>query len=165
MENLKTLKSIEIPNLEVKPPQKNHIKNLNYYSFEERVFDLANLLKESLDEKSSKVIGANVYISRKFRKNYDGSSPIFNGVYKLDDIENYMGFIPEKNQLEIKTKFESLINNPFLNHEFKLMVLAPLNNFAEENNIKAIDPIAFAYFKEGEHSNEKNCLITLSQWI
>lgn len=165
MENLQTLELqqeiLNYPNLNVKRTQENTISHLKYYSFEDRVFDLSEMLKSSLNQEYTNVIGSNTYVSRDFGI----EDKIFNGVYKLSSIKNYIGFIPEKNQIEINTKFQSLINNPFLKQDFKILILAPLNNFAEENNIKAIDPIAFAYFKEGENCYEKNYLITLSQWI
>jgi hypothetical protein len=158
---MEILEKIKKPNLEIKVKQKNTLKHLEYYSFEERVFDLASLFKKSLNEEYTNIIGSNVYVSREFGE----KNKVFNGVYKLASIENYMGFIPEKNQIEINEKFQSLNKNPFLTQKFKILILAPLNNFAEENNIKAIDPIAFAYFEEGENCYKKNCLITLSQWI
>lgn len=161
MNELSDFKEITLPNLEVKIKQKNTIKHLNYYSFEERVFDLASLFKENLNKHYTDVIGSNVYVSREFEE----KNKVFNGVYKLSSIKNYMGFIPQKNQKEINDKFKCLVENPFLKQDFKILILAPLNNFAEDNNITAIDPIAFAYFKEGEDCCEKNCLITLSQWI
>lgn len=162
-----TLVNQEI-NLEVEKPKKNILKEFNYYSFQERVFDLSELIKSSLDEKYSSLIGANVY--KGLCKEYDGSEynpyhPVINGVYKIAPMSLYMGEIPLKNQMEISKKMNFLTDNPLLKQDFELVVLAPLNNFAEENNIKAIDPIAFAYFKEGEHCYEENYLITLSQWF
>ncbi len=158
-------KDLKYPNLDIRVTQGNKLKHLKYYSFEERVFDVASLFNSSLDEEYTKVIGSNTYCSREFEPNHRDTDIIFNGVYKLAPMSEYMGFIPEKNQIEINTRFESLVNNPFLNQDFKLMILAPLNNFATENNISAIDPIAFAYFEDGEHCCKKNCLITLSQWV
>lgn len=155
-------------NLEVQKPKENILKHLNYYSFEERLFDLSEMIKESLNEEYTKVIQANTYEGLANRYEGDGPtkhSPIFNGVYKLAPFKEYMGNIPFDNQLEIKDKYQSLLNNPFLNQKFELVILAPLNNFAEENSIKAIDPICFAYFKEGKNCYEKNYLISLSQWI
>ena len=160
------IQSLQI-NLEVEKPQENILKELGYYSFQERVFDLSKTIKHALNEEYSKVIGANVYEG--LAKHYSGKSPnqnhiIFNGAYKLAPFNLYMGNIPLSNQLEIKEKYEYLLSNPFLNQKFELVILAPLNNFAEENNIKAIDPIVFAYFTEGDY-NQRNYLIALSQWI
>ena len=77
-----------------------------------------------------------------------------------------MGNIPSENEGEIYRKFESLVNNPFLEYSFELVILAPLNNFAEQSNITAIDPIVFAYFKRGSYTQQdENYLISLSQWI
>ena len=159
---------IKAPNLEIERTQKNIISHLKYYSFEDRVFDLANLFKESIDQSYTETIQATTYegvVNRYEGKGVRQHHPIFNGVYKLAPIEDYMGYIPEVNQLEIYQKYQKLIENPFLKQKFELVILAPLNNFATENNITAIDPIAFAYFKEGEHCYEKNYLITLSQWV
>lgn len=166
MENL--TKNICSPNLEVAEPLTNHLKHLNYYPFEERVFDLVELLKSNINKEYTNTIGATTYEGLARHYVHDGprkNSIIFNGVYKLAPFSEYMGFIPEENQIEIGEKYNSLLGNPFLNQEFKLVILAPLNNFAEENNIKAIDPIVFAYFTEGENSSERNYLITLTQWV
>lgn len=156
------------PSLEVKKTQKNTLKHLHYYSFEDRVFDLADMFKSNLNEKYTNIIKAATYEG--VADHYKGKGarkhhPIYNGVYKLAPMSKYMGYIPEINQKEINDKFQALKDNPFLKQNFKLVVLAPLNNFATDNNIKAIDPIAFAYFKEGKYCYEKNYLITLSQWI
>ena len=161
---METLLETKKPNLQITRTQSNFISHLNYHSFEDRVFDLSSLFINSVSKEHTETIGANVYknVANHYSSNqYGANHPIYNGVYKLAPLNIYMGFIPEKNQIEIKNRFESLQKNPFLNKKFELVVLAPLNNFAEENNIKAIDPIAFAYFK----SEGDNYLITLSQWI
>ena len=157
-------KNILSPDLDIKKTQKNIISHLRYYSFEERVFDLATLFSSNLCKERTQIIGANVYkdVARHYNSHkHRECHPIYNGVYKLAPLSVYMGFIPEKNQIEIKKRFESLQKNPFLKNKFELTVLAPLNNFAEENNIKAIDPIAFAFYKE----DQDTYLITLSQWV
>jgi len=165
---IETLKQQPVDFFNFKKVQQNLISDLKYYSFEDRVFDLSTLFVSKLNERMTEIIGSKTYMN--VAKNYKGNGVnenhlIFNGVYKLAPLDGYFGFIPEKNQIEIKEKIEKLKNNPFLKQNFELVILAPLNNFATENNIKAIDPIAFAYFKEGEHCYEKNYLITLSQWI
>jgi hypothetical protein len=155
-------------NLEVKKPSENALKELGFCSFEERVFDLSKLIESSLDVSRSSVINANVYkdIARKYvGKGVNKNHVIFNGIYKLAPLDEYFGFIPMTNQVEIKTKFELLKSNPFLKFEFELVVLAPINNFAEENNITAIDPICFALYKEGVNIFEPNYVIALSQWV
>jgi hypothetical protein len=161
-------KTFEIPNLNFIKTQKNLITELQYYSFEERTFDLSELFKSKINKEMSTIIGSNVYCG--VAKNYIGKGVnanhlIFNGVYKLAPIDEYIGIIPENNQIEIKQKFESLKSNPFLKQKFELVILAPLNNFSSDSNINAIDPICFAYFKDGENCYEKNYLITLSQWV
>ena len=88
---MEILEKIKKPNLEIKVKQKNTLKHLEYYSFEERVFDLASLFKKSLNEEYTNIIGSNVYVSREFEE----KNKVFNGVYKLASIENYMGFIPD----------------------------------------------------------------------
>lgn len=156
------------PRLMVRIPNDNLLRDLGYYSYEERLFDLAEMFKKNVNIKYSKTVGAMVY--EKVADRYKGSQPrmnhlIFNDIYKLGPFESYMGNIPQKNQVEIKNRFNALLENPMLNQEFELVILAPLNNFAEDSNIKAIDPIVFAYFKEGENCYERNYLITLSQWL
>lgn len=153
------------PNLELKRTQENKMSHLGYKSYEDRVFDLASLFKNSLDEEYTKTIGSNVYVSRDFKDPWRETELIFNGIYRLEKIELYMGLIPEKNQIEISEKMKILRSNPFLKQKFTLKILAPLNNFASESNISAIDPIAFAYFEDDKYCYRNNFLIYLSQWI
>jgi hypothetical protein len=165
---MKEQEMIKLPNLKIEETIKNTVKWAGYSSFEERVFDLSQMIKSSIDAEYTKIIGSNTYVG--LAKDYKSQEPrkhhpVFNGVYKLAPITEYIGFIPERNQTEINDRFKSLIENPFLKQKFELVILAPLNNFAQENNITAIDPIAFAYFKDGENCCEKNYLITLSQWV
>lgn len=158
---------LAIPNLDVNTPTVNILKELNYYSFEERLFDLSTLFKDNLDKDLSRAIGTPVYknVIHGYKKSGARQThPTFNGIYKLAPIDIYMGKIPKINQEEISSRFDTLVNNPIFKHSFELVILAPLNNFAEDSDIKAIDPIAFAYFDEGEHSRI-TYLITLSQWI
>lgn len=156
------------PVFDVDVPKVNKLEHLGYYSYEERVFNLANYFKNNIDENMTETIKATTY--RGVSAGYEGYGAIknhlvFYGVYKLAPFEEYFGYIPIKNQIEIKEKYEKLISNPFLTQKFELVILAPLNNFASENNIKAIDPIVFARFTTGKHCYEKDYLITLSQWV
>lgn len=159
---------IEQPVFDVDTPKPNILRHLGYYSYEQRIFDLANYFKKNIDVKMTETIKAttycgvgSTYIGYGAMKNHT----IFNGVYKLAPFEEYFGHIPIENQIEIDEKYTQLINNPFLTQKFELVILAPLNNFATENNIKAIDPIVFARFTTGEHCYTKYYLITLSQWV
>lgn len=156
------------PVFDVDVPKINKLHDLGYYSYEERVFNLANYFKKNIDVKMTETIKATTYCDISY--SYVGygvnkNHLIFCGVYKLAPFEEYMGHIPIENQIEIKEKYAKLVNNPFLTQKFELVILAPLNNFASENNIKAIDPIVFARFTTGEHCYEKDYLITLSQWV
>ncbi len=156
------------PVFDVDVPKINKLHHLGYYSYEERVFDLADYFKKNIDVKMTETIKATTYCG--VSSSYVGytamkNHTIFYGVYKLAPFEEYFGHIPIKNQIEIKERYEKLVNNPFLTQKFELVILAPLNNFASENNIKAIDPIVFARFTTGEHCYIKDYLITLSQWV
>lgn len=151
------------PNLEIKVSHSNSLKHLGYKSFEERSFDLANLFKNNIDKEFTESIGANVYCSREFEISKHRKS-VFEDVYKLSSMKEFIGIIPEENQREIAMKMKTLQENPFISFKFKLVILAPLNNFASENNTQAIDPIAFAAFKKGENCYTRDCLIYLSQW-
>ena len=143
----------------------NILSKFKHQNYTERLFDLCEMFETSVNKKMSEIIGSSVYegVARNYCKHRNHL--VFNGIYKLAPIETFLGIIPQENQMEIKVKMESLKDNPFLEQNFELLILAPLNNFAGESNITAIDPVAFAYFKSGENCYERNFLIKLSQWL
>lgn len=47
--------------------------------------------------------------------------------------------------MDIRTLDKVDTIRPLLDWDFSLMILAPLRNFADEDNIKAIDSIVFAW--------------------
>lgn len=159
----------------------NLISDLGYKSFQERTKSLIEGLENSIIDKYSKALGINCYdlykaTGKYFKYNKEEEKMAkglkYMGVYKFSNLSDYIGEIPEKNQREIKTKLDILKSHSFikvLGWDFKLMVLAPLRDFADEENIKAIDPIVFAWTPYGRNNRDINSigalLIPLTWWV
>lgn len=155
---------------------KNHLKSLNSWSnssnnykpFLERQNDLLKHLNDKLDSELTKFLNYPIYgdIFSNFEKEYNVNEIptgkyIFDGIYMIDSITNFIGTIPDDKQVEILENIKTLKSNPFFDTDYyRLYVMAPLNNFAIENNITAIDPIMFMSVKV--HNVTK--YIPIAQW-
>jgi hypothetical protein len=160
-------------------PPKNHLKSLkswnsvgkyvlNYRPFLERQNDLLKYLNEKLDNDLTTFLKYPIYgdIFGKFiEERNENLSPtgryIFDGIYIIDEINNFIGTIPDNIQIDILEKIKTLKLNPFFDtRSYNLYVMAPLNNFAIENNITSIDPLMFMSVKV--HNVTK--YIPIAQW-
>ena len=143
--------------------QNNNLTKFNHRSMKSRTLSLIDSFEKSLIKKKTMALGINVYSfgdMYDYNRNSEGSKPawvserryegpnmgsyVFSGVYLLDTLDKYIGEIPEDNQQKIIERFNLLDNCYFLNVRKDLLILAPINNFAYQNNISAVDPIVFA---------------------
>ena len=135
----------------------NILTSLNYRSFKERQNNIIDYLNRLLSKEMTDFLSFPVYSFDQYFPAFEKQE--FEGIYRLGLMSDFIGNIPEKNQIEINERIGLLRSNPFLDY-VNLMILAPMNNFASESNIKAIDPIVFAVCK----IKDKNYLVPLSQW-
>lgn len=150
---------------EVYYKKENILSCVGYEPFEERTLSLISSFERAIHKRFTESLGENVYSFRDIIGHY--GEPIneeYKGVYKFGSLSDYIGNIPAENQNEIIFKYNKLKKNAFISFDFKLCVLAPINNFASENNIKAIDPIVFVYFREHKDRGDYY-LIPLTHWV
>jgi hypothetical protein len=156
----------------------NKINHLGYTSYIDRINNILSMFDDAFVKDLTETFNYPIYDCKKikglnisFWNEYTPSvfEATFDGIYKLDKLKTFIGLMPLKNQLEIKEKIEILQQSKsfsLIKHDQdkleNLVVLAPMNNFAIESNIKAIDPIVFLYVRTLKNNH---ILIPLTQWI
>lgn len=170
--------------------QDNSLSKFNHRSMKSRTLSLIDSFEHALLKKKTMALGINVYSFNSMEDYNRGSQHhnrpkwlkqnnsegiatrayIFDGVYILDDLQNYIGDIPEYNQQKIKERYDLVRDCYFLKIDKHLKILAPMNNFAYQSNISAVDPIVFAVdnSKKSRHSAPNSLsgahLIPLTWW-
>lgn len=162
----------------IKEPKNLLKKNISYSSYPERVNNIIELLDKLKVKKLSEFFNYPIYDITRYIDFRESSyfKQLDLGIYDIRNLNQYIGDIPETNQLEIIQNFNILKEHPFIKmvkhgsfygreYEDSFFILAPKNNFAIENNIKGIDPIVFAYCKYDDNGHTCHILVPLTQWL
>ena len=162
----------------IKEPE-NLLKNIiSYSSYPERINNIITLLDKLKVKKLSEFFNYPIYDITRYIDTRESTQfkHLDLGIYDIRNLNQYIGYIPENNQLEIIQNFKVLKEHPFIkmvNHGSfsgkkyadSFFILAPKNNFAIENNIKGIDPIVFAYCTYHDDGHTCHILVPLTQWL